>query len=65
MQFNQEKCHLMTIGNKKKQKATNYSLGQKRITSSESERDLGIIVQSNLNWDEHVKKDVKKANQAL
>ena len=38
---------------------------QQRISFSESERDLGLIVKSNLNRDEHVGKDVKKANQVL
>ena len=54
----------MTIGNKK-QRTTNYNLCQQRISSSESERDLGVVVQSKLNWDEHIGKAVKKANQVL
>ena len=66
MQFYQDKCHIITIGNKK-QIAINYTLWQQRITSSESERGLRVIVsmQSNLNWDEHVGKAVKKASQVL
>ena len=54
----------MTIGSKKTE-SHNYTLCQQRITSSESEKDLGIIVQSNLYWDEHAGKALKKANPLL
>ena len=35
------------------------------MSPSKSERDLGVIVQSNLKWEEHIGKCVRKANQIL
>ena len=35
------------------------------MSPSKSERELGVIVLSNLKWEEHIGKCVRKANQIL
>ena len=64
MEFNTDKCHVMTIGNKNG-KCTSYTLRKQQMSLFESERDLGVIVQSNLKREEHIGKFVRKANQIL
>ena len=55
MEFNKDKCHVMTIGNKNG-RCTSYTLCEQQMSPSKSERDLGVIGQSNIKWKEHIKK---------
>ena len=54
----------MTIGNENG-RCTSYTLYKQQMSLSKSERDLGVIMQSNLKWKEHIGKCVRKANQIL
>ena len=64
MELNLDKCHAMTIGNKNG-RCTSYNLCKQQMGPFKSERDLEVIVQSNLKWEEHVEKCVRKATQIL
>ena len=47
MEFNLEKCVCMHVGYRNKN--FNYHLGETQLKSVESEKDLGIIINKNLN----------------
>ena len=63
MEFNKEKCHLLSIG--RSQNSTPYTMESTVLSFSTAERDLGVVVQQNLDWSQHIGKAVKKANQVL
>jgi len=55
--LNIEKCKVLHIGSKKYQNnKTSYYLDGSRIQSSEGEKDLGVLVNSNLCWTQHITK---------
>ena len=63
MEFNKDKCVVMHIG------ATNnkhpYIMGNKILNSTNMERDLGVLIESNCKVSEQCIKAVKKANSML
>ena len=69
MRLNLEKCKIMHFG--KKNPKTNYTMKSYeseeliQIEKTESERDLGIQVSSNLKYDAQVSKSASKANTML
>jgi hypothetical protein len=68
MRFNAEKCSLLHLGNKNMK--MDYSMGSHGgdrvvLNSSEGERDLGVFVDCDLKFSEHVEKQVNKANKIL
>ena len=63
MSFNAEKCHVMNIGSQNT--VNTYKMGEHQMNSTKSERDLGVIIQRDLDASEQVGKIVKKANQIL
>ena len=62
LKFNQSKCKHLHLGPE-----TNYSymMEENSIDITTEEKDLGIIVDDNLNFQNHINKQVKKANQKL
>ena len=63
MQFNASKCKVLHFG--KKNKEHSYKIGEAILETSDTEKDLGVYVQSNLKPDKHIDEAVKKANQIL
>lgn len=63
MQLNEEKCTVLSIG------TTNtefpYVLNNITLKHVEEQKDLGIIVSSNLKWDTHISNIVKKTNSLV
>ena len=51
MQLNVDKCSVIHLGHNNRQ--YNYKLGDKQLRSSQSERDLGIIIDSSMKFSEH------------
>ena len=47
MEFNTDKCHVMTISNKNG-RCTSYTLCKQQMSPSKSKRDLGVIVKSEM-----------------
>ena len=66
MKFNLTKCHTLTLTGRTKQSERNYTLnGGKQQSKVESEKDLGVIVDSRLQYREHIAKKTKVANSIV
>ena len=66
MKFNLTKCHTRTLTGRTKQSERNYTLyGGKQLSKVESEKDLGVIVDSRLQYREHIAKKTKVANSIV
>ena len=68
LMFHPDKCKVVRLG--KNNEKYNYTIkGQNgvihSVTESEGEKDLGILIDSKLNFQEHVNKKVKQANSIL
>ena len=50
MQFNVDKCSIIHVGHNNK--LSNYKIGDAELKSSDSERDLGVIIDSSLKFSE-------------
>ena len=62
MKSNEDKCHLLVINH---QEDVHVKLGNEKIEGSSSVDLLGIKIDNNLNFNEHVSKLCKKGNQKL
>ena len=63
MKFNTDKCTVMHLG--RNNAASQYILDDKRLKESESERDLGVIIDKNLKFSDHCNKVANSANVTL
>ena len=63
MEFNVNKCSVIHLG--KNNPGADYRLFDKQLTVSDKERDLGIIVDNKLKFDEQCDTVVSKANATL
>ena len=63
MQFNIEKCKVMHFGYNNP--CLEYTMGGAKLTITESEKDLGVLIDSTLKPAAHIANCVKKANQML
>ena len=61
MEINTQKSHILTLG--PQNFSSSYSLGSAALTLSKEERDLGILVDSELNFSSHYEAVVKKASK--
>lgn len=62
LKFNSSKCNHMHLGDSE---AHSYKMGNDILNSVTEEKDLGIIIDSKLNFQQHISKQVNKANQKL
>lgn len=66
LQFHPDKCHVLTIG-----KFTNikhahpYTLNGNQLEHVFIEKDLGVVIDAELSFEEHISKQVNKANSML
>lgn len=66
MRFNKDKCHVLTLGRVENIKHTyHYRVGYEELEHVFEEKDLGVIIDSNLSFDEHICKKVKIANSLV
>ena len=66
LHFHPGKCHVLTLGKFSNiQYAHQYSLGATILEHVSSEKDLGVIFDSNLNFEEHILSKIKKANSIV
>jgi hypothetical protein len=71
LKFHPEKCHVLKLGSKKS--TAKYSMNGKKdgqdtvieLEESEVEKDLGVFIDNNLSFKEHVSKSTAKANRML
>ena len=54
LEFNAQKCHVMEMGMSARRPSWDYRLGEKRLTKSREEKDLGVIVQDSLSPERHI-----------
>lgn len=68
LQFHPDKCHILKIGPNKDENYK-YTLGtdnnQTNLENSTEEKDLGVIIDSKLNFSGHCNKIIGKANKLL
>ncbi len=66
MPFNETKCVLMHFAKRNKPiQSTSYHIGSTPLTTSNSHKDLGILLQNNLNWSSHLNLVCSKAYKTL
>ena len=62
LKFNKSKCKHIHLG---PETGTSYSMLDDNIELSNEEKDLGITIDSKLNFQQHINIQVKKSNQEL
>ena len=65
MYFNVNKCHVITITNKRNPINFVYTIDGHELSREGSVRDLGVIIDTNLSWDEQIKNAVAKAKRTM
>lgn len=63
IKFNEEKCKVMHIGKSNPQ--FEYKMNGHILQETEIERDLGVIISKDLEWDHHIISATNKANRKL
>ena len=61
--FNQQKCKIMTIS--KKEQHYKFTMDGVELLHTSMEKDLGVLISNDLEWSNHVNSAVNKANQKL
>ena len=61
MQFNSDKCKTLHLGKKNPQYS--YSMGSTILQKAKTEKDLGVVVDTDLSFESHMNETVKKANK--
>ena len=64
MEFNVEKCKIMHIGQEDNQKHI-YNMDGKDLVETLSEKDLGVLIDCNLDFGNHIREIVGRANRML
>ena len=65
MKFNTGKCKVLTVTRKRKPIEFPYRMYGNELSSCKAEKDLGLLVSSDLKWGPHILKMVAKANKML
>ena len=66
LKFNSDKCHVLTLGKTEKIKHTHrYSISSKELDHVFEEKDLGVIFDNELTFEDHISTKVKKANAIM
>ena len=63
MSFNIDKCKVMHLGSKNPKHV--YSMGGRNLMDTTTEKDLGVLFDSELEFDQHIRGLVNKANRML
>ena len=65
MSFNTTKCFTLAINQTSKSPTPDYRLGQELLTTVTSTKYLGVILQSDLKFTDHIESKTTKARQIL
>lgn len=60
MEFNTNKCHVVRFGESRNRPLFQYKLGDAVLDTADREKDLGIIINRNLNPNDHINEKVHK-----
>jgi hypothetical protein len=63
IKFNESKCKVMLIG--KDNAKFEYQMNNSELSVTDLEKDLGILVSSDLEWSQHINTAVGRANRQL
>ena len=63
MKFNHLKCKILTVSRRKAPVYFNYLLNGNSLEHVTSFEDLGVLVSSDLSWQEHIHNVVSKCNR--
>ena len=63
MEFNVDKCKVMHLGHNNPRGT--YNMGEKQLEVTEEERDLGVLIDRELDFGKHIRTVVGKANSTL
>ena len=63
MEFNVDKCKIMHLGNQNIKHT--YTMDGSNLTTTNEEKDLGVLIDDKLGFDKHIRSIVKKANRML
>ena len=63
MEFNVNKCHVLSVTNKKKPHPPNYHLHGHRLEEVDSAKYLGVELTKKLSWGKHVNNTAAKVNK--
>ena len=64
MKLNEDKCHFMIFGERTNQDV-DIDIGNCTVNNSQEEKLLGVLIDSNLNFEKHVSNICKKAGNKL
>ena len=63
LRFHPDKCHVLTLGRLENIRHTfRYTISNQELEHVFEEKDLGIVIDSNLRFEEHISSKVHKAN---
>ena len=65
MDFNVEKCHVIRFGVSKYRPVMQYKLGDKVIPTTDKEKDLGVVINSEGSPEDHINQITRKAYNLL
>ena len=65
MEFNITKCKVLRIARRKVTFERDYYLGDCKLNKVTVEKDLGILISHNLNWNEHIDSIASKSHRML
>ena len=63
MEFNVQKCKIMHLGHDNPRKV--YSMDGKVLSTTEEEKDLGVLIDNKLDFGKHINSIVGRANRVL
>jgi hypothetical protein len=65
LNFNINKCQVMTVTRSRNPTLYEYVLNDIKLLRTSSCKDLGLIISDKLHWDLHISESIKKANKRL
>ena len=66
LNFHPDKCHVLTLGKLHNIKhAHNYRLGDTELEHVFNEKDLGVVIDSDLSFKDHIAEKIRKANSIV
>ena len=55
LEFNDQKCHVLEMGKGKRRPSWTYKMGEAVIAKRREEKDLGVLIQDNLQSEKQIK----------